>query len=132
MKEKTLYKKWWFWLIIGLLILILVLFLIKNNSKGIGTAGISIDEFEKIENGMDQFEVNAIIDELDEWNDDEIYDKACQEISNEKKDSVYTYVYKYVGEKSGYALITYESDYSEGVYGLKYPEVVKKEQFNLK
>ena len=80
---------------------------------------------------MDNFEVNAIIDKLDEWNTDEVYEKVCQEISNEKKDSVYTYTYKYIGEESGYALVTFEVDYSDGLYGLKYPKVVKKEQVNL-
>lgn len=133
-KGKIFYKKWWFWIIICLILFIIIILLLlsKNKSNGIGTAGISIDEFKKIENGMDQFEVNSIIDELDEWNNDETYEKACQEISSEEKDSVYTYVYKYVGEKGGYALITYEVDYSDGAYGLKYPEVIKKEQVNLK
>lgn len=131
-EKRPIYKKWWFWLIIFLIILIIIVILSLNNSTGIGTAGISIDEFNKIENGMEQLEVNRIIDELDEWNDNTIYEKACQEVSNEAKDSVYTYVYKYIGEKSGYALITFEADYSNGVTGLKYPEVIKKEQFNLK
>lgn len=81
---------------------------------------------------MNQFEVNDIIDELNEWNDDEMYEEVCQEISREEKNGIYTYIYKYVGENGGYALITYEVDYSSGVSGLKYPEVVKKEQVNLK
>ncbi len=134
MNKKDFYKKWWFWLIILIIIaiIIIILMMAKNNSNGIGTAGISIEEFEKIENGMDQFEVNDIIDELDEWNDSEIYEKACQEVSNKEKNSVYTYTYKYIGEKGGYAIITFQVDYSDGVYGLKYPEVVSKEQYNLK
>lgn len=133
-KEKTFYKKWWFWLLIllAIIIILIILFAIKNNSHGIGTAGISKEEFDKIEVGMDQFEVNSIIDEYDEWNDDELYEKACQEISSKEENSVYTYVYKYVGDLDGYALITFEVDYSDGAYVLKYPEVVKKEQFNLK
>lgn len=133
-ENKPIYKKRWFWLLILLVIIIIViiLFIIKSNSRGIGTAGISKEEFEKIEFGMDQFEVNSIIDELEEWNNNEIYEKACYEISNERKDSVYTYVYKYIGEENGYALITFEVDYSNGAYILKYPEVIKKEQFDLK
>ena len=39
---------------------------------------------------------------------------------------------KYNGDINGYALITFEVNYSDGAYVLKYPEVVKKEQFNLK
>lgn len=35
-------------------------------------------------------------------------------------------------KKNGYAIITYEVDYSNGYYGLKYPEVIKKEKFDLK
>ena len=131
-KKKPLYKIWWFWLITCLIILIIIAILLLNSSTKIGTAGISIDEFNKIKNGMEQLEVNRIIDELDEWNNDAIYEKACQEISSETKDSVYTYVYKYIGEEQGYALITFQVNYSDGVSGLKYPEVVKKEQFNLK
>lgn len=133
-EKKPIYKKWWLWLLILLtiIIIVIILIIIKNNLQGIGTAGISKEEFDKIEIGMDQFEVNSIIDEYDEWNDDKIYEKACQEISSEEKDSVYTYVYKYNGDINGYALITFEVNYSDGAYVLKYPEVVKKEQFNLK
>ena len=133
-KEKHFIKKWWFGILFLLIILaiILVFTFMNDQAGGVGTAGISKEEFEKIEIGMDNFEVNSIIDELDEWKNDEIYEKVCEEIERTKKESIYTYTYKYAGEKAGYALITFEVDYSEGVFGLKYPEVTKKENHNLK
>lgn len=135
LEKKTIFQKWWFWIIILLIIIIVVItsiILVYKKLEGIGSAGISKAEFEKIEMGMDNFEVNSIIDELDEWNDDEIYEKACKEIEKKENDSIYSYTYRYEGEKRGYALITFEVNYNEGVYGIKYPQVVKKEQFNLK
>ena len=114
------------------LFILALIILFANNSKGVGAAGISIQEFEKIQLGMTQFEVDSIIDEKDEWDNDEIYDKCCEEISTSNENSVYTYVYKYYGENKGYAIVTYKVDYSDGTFSLKYPEVIKKEQFNLK
>ena len=134
-KENALYKKWWFWLIVVLLVIIIVLIVIlltNNKTTGVGSAGINKTEFEKIKTGMTEFEVNDIIDEQDEWKKDGIYDKCVEQISKSSKNGIYTYENKYYGEKSGYVIITYEVDYSEGVYGLKYPEVIKKQQFNLK
>lgn len=129
---KDIIKKWWFWLIIALIIIILVLvyFLFQKNNNGVGTAGISKKEFERIKTGMSNFEVNGIIDEFDEWNNDEVYEKCCEEISKEHKDQKYTYQYKYYGEKTGYAIITYQADYSKSF--LEIPEVIKKENFGLK
>ncbi len=127
---KNIIKKWWFWLVILVILVfsIALLLLIKND--GIGSAGISKKEFEEIELGMSQFKVHGIIDKLDEWNEDKVYEKACEEISKVYKDGIYTYQYKYYGEKSGYAIITFEADYNKGSFEV--PEVVKKEQFNLK
>lgn len=134
-KDNKIYRKRYLLLIILATIIAIItcaILLIMRTSNGIGSAGISKEEFEEIEIGMDNFEVNAIIDKLGEWNDDEIYEKACEEVEKTKNESVYKYTYKYNGENSGYALITFEVDYSDGVYGLQYPEVVKKEQVNLK
>ena len=114
-KEKTFYKKWWFWLIILAIILAIILIIIftNNNVDGVGTAGISKEEFDKIEVGKTtNFELNSIIDKKDEWNDDEIYDKCVEQIGEEKDNSKYTYIYKYYGENSGYAIITLQADYS--------------------
>lgn len=129
---KCIIKKWWFWLIIILILFcISAIVLITNKTNGVGSAGINNDEYNQIQLGMSQFEVDGIINKLDEWNNDEIYKRCCEEISNLKKEHVYTCEYKYYGEKNGYAIITYEVDYSDGIY-FKIPEVVKKEKFNLK
>ena len=129
---KNIFKKWWFWLIIFLVIIVIILIflLFKKDGNGIGTAGISKKEFDNISIGMSQFEVESIIDKFDEWYDDNVYEKSCEEISKEYKDNKYTYQYKYYGEKSGYAIITYQADYSKSF--IEIPEVVKKENFNLK
>ena len=70
-----------------------------EKNTGVGDAGISLEEFDKITFGMSNFEVDGIIDNNDLWYDDDIYHKVCIEISNEYKDSTYTYTYKYMGEK---------------------------------
>ncbi len=127
--EKTpIYKKWWLYLIILIVIVLFVLFFPTN----LGESGISLEEFDLIDLGMTQFEVNDLIDSNNTWNNDAIYNSACIEISKSEKDSIYTTQYKYMGSKSGYCLITYEVDYSDGFYGLKYPVVVYKENHNLK
>ena len=129
---KDLIKKWWFWVVIVLVIIIVILItLVINKSGGVGTAGISLEEFEEINLGMSNSTVNKIIDKLDEWDDDNIYNKCCKEISKSSQNSVYTYSYKYYGEKRGYAIITFEADYSKGDLFVL-PSVVKKENFNLK
>ena len=121
-------------IVIILIILIVIGFItFKSFSKGIGSAGISLEEFKKISTGMDNFEVNSIIDNEDLWNNDDIYEKACIEINKEKEGSIYSYTNKYIGEKSGYALITFSVDYSsDNSLNLKFPEVIKKENHNLK
>lgn len=129
---KSIIKKWWFWIIVlSIIAIVIILTAIINKSKGVGTAGINENEFEEIQIGMTQFDVNKIIDKLDEWNNDDIYKKCCEEISKSNKDHIYEYVYKYYGEKEGYAIITFEADYSKGDLFVL-PEVTKKEQFNLK
>lgn len=128
---KDTIKKWWFWFVVLVIFvsgMTLMLF-IKND--GIGSSGISKREFKEIELGMSQSKVHGIIDKLNEWNEDEVYEKACEEIEKNQENSKYTYRYKYYGDKSGYAIITYEADYSKGDLFVL-PEVVKKEQFNLK
>ena len=128
---KDIIKKWWFWFVVLVIFVsgtTLMLF-IKND--GIGSSGISKKEFKEIELGMSQSKVHGIIDKLNEWNEDEVYEKACEEIEKNQENSKYTYRYKYYGDKSGYAIITYEADYSKGDLFVL-PEVVKKEQFNLK
>lgn len=117
-------------IILIITLLIISLKLILNKNDGIGTAGISRNEFQEIELGMSQFEVNSIIDKQDEWKNESVYDKCCEEISKNNKDRVYTFTYKYYGEKGGYALITYTSDFNKDKFA--FPEVTEKEQFGLK
>lgn len=131
---KNIIKKWWFWLT-GALIFVLVIsvaILLNGRDNGVGSAGISKEEFDEIIVGKTtNFELNSIIDKNDEWNEDEIYDNCVEEIETSKEDHKYTYVYKYYGEKGGYAIITLQADYSNGYY---YNDVIviKKEKFNLK
>lgn len=120
-------------IIIIISIIAILLFLPKNNSNdGIGDAGISLEEFKKISSGMTQSEVEKIIDSNNLWNDDDVYSKACIKLEENKNNSIYTYKYKYIGDKSGYAIVTYKVDYSNGFYGLEYPVVTDIQNFNLK
>lgn len=134
-KEKTFYKKWWFWAIIFIFLIAIVislLFIYNTDNNGVGTAGISKDEFEKIQIGnTTNYELNSIIDENNEWDNDEIYNKCVEEISEKKEDSKYTYTYKYYGEKGGYAIITLQADYSNG-YFYNDVIVIEKQNFGLK
>lgn len=128
---KILIKKWYFWAFsIALIISVLTIYYNITN-KSVGSAGISLEEFDRIELGMSQFTVNSIIDELDEWNDNSIYEKCCQEISKKNENSIYQYTYKYLGENSGYVIITYTADYTKGDLFVL-PTVSNIEKFNLK
>lgn len=130
---KDIVKKWWFLLIVVLVIsmIVIAMLLIKKESNGVGSAGISLEEFNQIELGMGQSKVQSIIDSEDEWDDDNVYDRCCEETNKSEEGSVYRYTYKYIGENEGYAEITYEADYSNGDLFVL-PTVVSKENFNLK
>lgn len=129
---KSTLRKWWFWLIIILIFAIVTIIFIMQSNEGVGTAGISKEEFDEIRIGQtNNFELNSIIDKNNEWNNDEIYNKCVEEIGEKREDSKYTYIYKYYGEKSGYAIITLEADYSNG-YLYNDLIVIKKENHNLK
>lgn len=125
---KKLSKK--IFMIIIILVLFVIIIVMLVNKNGIGSAGINMEEYDKIDIGMSNFEVNSIIDEKEEWDNDEVYNKCVEEISKEYNDGKYTYSYKYYGEKAGYAIITYGSDYGKNLFNT--PKVIKKEQFNLK
>lgn len=131
-EKKPIYKKWWFWVIVLIAVLLLIVIsLFRKKYIGVGSAGISLEEFEKIELGMSQSTVQSIIDPEDKWDDDEVYEKCCQEINKSKEDSIYQYTYKYIGENDGYAEIMYEADYSNGDLFVL-PVVSSKKQFDLK
>ena len=127
MKKKVLIS------IIAILVsAICILLFIFPKNKGVGTAGISKKEFDKIVIGKTtQSELNKIIDNNDEWENDDIYVKCVEEISNSKEDKKYIYIYKYYGENGGYAIITLQADYSNG-YFYNDAIVIKKENFGLK
>lgn len=134
MKDLIKNKKFWLGfigiIIVAVVITTIVLIGLKKDT-GVGTAGISKEEFSKIEIGMSQTTVNSIIDNYDEWNDNETYKECCQEINKSNENHIYKYTYKYLGENGGYVIITYEADYSSG-NSFVLPTVSKKEQFNLK
>lgn len=85
---------------------------------GIGEKGISKEEYEQISRGMSQYGVEDIIG------------GGGEKVSEKEENHVYTYTYKYQGEKSGYALITYSADYSDGPF-YKSPKVTAMEQHDL-
>ncbi len=130
---KELIKKWWFWLIIVIVVTIIIsIIIVSLTKKGVGTAGISLEEYDEIEIGKTtNFKLNSIIDKNDEWDNDKVYNKCVEAIGEEKEDKKYTYIYKYYGEKGGYAIITLQADYSNG-YFYNDVVVIKKEKFNLK
>ncbi|MEQ2441707.1 hypothetical protein [Solibaculum intestinale] len=68
--------------------------------SGIGPEGISLEEYEKIDTGMSISQVKKIVGGNGE------------QIGETKDGQVYTYTYKYQGEKSGYAIIVYKADYT--------------------
>lgn len=122
-----------FWIIILLIIILIIIGIsINKDSNGVGSAGISKEEFDEIKIGSTtNFELNSIIDKNDEWDNDEIYSKCVEQIEEKKENSKYTYIYKYYGEKGGYAIITLQADYSNG-YFYNDVIVVEKENHNLK
>lgn len=129
---KNILIKWWFWLTIIIVIIAMTIIFFISNQNGVGKAGISKAEFEKIEVGKTtNFQINKIIDQNNEWSDDEIYNKCVEKIKESKENSKYTYVYKYRGENGGYAIITLQADYSNG-YFYNDVIVINKEQFGLK
>lgn len=121
---KNMIKKWWLWAIIASIIFMIFIIYVINTEKGVGENGISKQEFEKIQLGMSQNSVIKIISPND-------LETINEEIEKNNINSVYTYKYKYYGEKSGYAIITYEADYSKGDLFVL-PKVTKKEEYNLK
>lgn len=100
--------------------------LVSCNTTGIGETGISLDEYNRLKTGMSLSEVKSII-----GGDGEI-------ISDEDKstDNYYEhiYIYKFLGETSGYAEIEFKIhfDSDEFINALDTGELSKKTQFNLK
>lgn len=125
--KRVFYKEIWFYVIIFIIFIIflIAIFLYNNKSNsGVGKNGINKEEFEQIKLGMSQNDVIKIISP-------ENLETINEEVEKNEENHIYKYVYKYYGEKSGYAIITYQADYNNGdIFVL--PKVIKKEQFNLK
>lgn len=123
----NLIKKWWFWLIIALIIIGITTIIILIPKEGVGSGGISLVEYNKIEMGESNFGLEEIIAPNHEW--DHNYSKYVEEISKTTENHKYIVVNKYYGENGGYAIITLEKDLSTSFSRLV---VTKKENFNLK
>lgn len=120
--------------IVIVIIVIICLFILYKNKKAeykCNDAGISYEEFQKIQTGDSQFAVNEIVDPNDKLDNDKTYENCIIEVSKENKNNVYNYTYKYIGEKGGYAILTFTADYSNGD-SFVMPGISKKEQYNLK
>lgn len=91
------------------------------NGDGIVAEGISKEEYEQIRPGMTITDVNEIVG----GNGERISEK-------DEKDTIgiIEYIYKYQGENTGYALITFTSDYSDGSR-FKFTTVSAMEQHDL-
>ncbi len=130
--RNNILKQWWFWFIIVIIIIVTVLIIVLTNkkentrkSKGIGSSGISKEEFDKIEVGMKHIEVDGIIYELSEVDDKEYTESYKLTVIANEDDGI-IYEEKHYGENGGYAIITYKEYYD--TYTSK---VIKKESFDL-
>lgn len=92
--------------------------LVGCSGGGIGPEGISLEEYEQISTGMSVFSVNDIVG------------GGGEKIGETKDGAAFTYTYKYQGENSGYAIIVYGADYSEGAIGVR-QEVISMENHDL-
>lgn len=118
-------------LIIGAITIAIVIIVILIPKGGVGYGGITKENFEKVRTGMDNFEVNDVLDPEDRWHDNDTFNKCVEEISETYTKGKYSYTNKYMGEKGGYAIIKFEADYSDGYY-IKHPIVIEKTQYDLK
>ena len=131
-KEKmAIYKKWWFWTIIGIIIIIVFCFVPiypQNKIDYIKDEGISLSEFNAIEVWKtDILALKGLIGYTDKN-----FDKIVSEVEEpiyEEDGNGNTHIYykqKYVGENNeGYAIITIERYLDEFI-------VIEKENFGLK
>ena len=130
---KKIIKKWWIGAIAIIVLTIAIsVFMGGSSTEGVGTAGINNQEFRKIEVGKTtSYELNEIIDKKNEWNDEEVRNKCIEKVEEKKENGKDTYVYKYYGERGGYALITLQAN-SLNEEGNNNLIVTNKESFDLK
>lgn len=132
-KEKVaIYKKWWLWTIIGIIIIIIIFCFVpiysQNKIDYIKDEGISLSEFNAIEVGKtDILALKGLIGYTDK-NFDKIVSEVEEPIYEEDEEGnvhIY-YKQKYMGENGeGYAIITIERHLDEFT-------VIEKENFGLK
>lgn len=124
----NLIKKWYFWLIIAGIIMGLTTIIILFPQLGVGSGGISLEEYNKITIGTTDEDLEKIVAPNREWLLKDL-DKYIEIISTSKDGLIYTEVRKIKGENGGYAIITLQRDFKISLSSYK---VVKKEQFDLK
>ena len=118
-------------IIIALIIIaISVIIIIIAIPKGIGSGGISKEEFDKINIGLSRWSISGIIDPENTWHDEATYNKCVEQIGETYKDKKHTITYKYIGEHGGYAIIKFESDYGYSL--IPDYKVSEKTQYDLK
>lgn len=131
-KEKRMfYKKWWFWTIIGIIIVVALCFAPiypQNKIDYIKDEGISLSEFNAIEVGKtDILALKGLIGYTDK-NFNRIVSEVEEPIYEEDENGnihIY-YKQKYVGENGeGYAIIIIERYLDEFI-------VIEKENYGLK
>ena len=130
-EKRTFYKKWWFWTITGIIIVVALCFAPiypQNKIDYIKDEGISLSEFNAIEVGKtDILALKGLIGYTDK-NFDKIVSEVEKPIYKEDENGN-THIYykqKYVGENGeGYAIIIIERYLDEFI-------VIEKENYGLK
>ena len=88
-------------------------------------AGISLEEFQKIDTGMGWDKVDEIV-----GGEGTLISEKEEDFENYTEK---TYVYRYEGELNGYAEIEFTKQYSKEIFGMDFsdPEVTAKTQYDL-
>lgn len=121
---KNLIRKWWIWLSFAIILLGSIWGIFKTSTTD--KSQITLEEYEKIKNGMTMTEVAQII------NPENINEIDCEQINRlEDRTGTVVYKYKYKGKNKAYAIITYEHTQSDLWLG-KGIKVLSKEQSGLK
>lgn len=104
----------------------MIFMFVSCNTSGIGETGISLDEYNRLKTGMSLSDVKSIIGGDGEIISDE--DKSTDDYYE------HIYIYKFLGEASGYAEIEFKIhfDNDEFMNVFDTGELSKKTQFNLK
>ena len=106
----------------------------NHSSGGVGKGGITKEKLKNVEVGKTTTStINRTLDPDGLWHDNAIFNKVVSQVEKVfTQDKIYRYVNRYEGEKSGYALITFEADYSRKGAIFEVPVVTKIEEHDLK